>query len=134
MHASTTVGMTGVNKIDVKLPKIGGIEQSLTATVSHTRQADDDLVFNQQWDRCWFINTNTTDQGLGMFAGRAARGVGGSSAVKLTMRINPFQQRRRTIRYLLIVFFDDNNMVLCRRDSSHVGTKSYKYRVLINGH
>ncbi len=87
---STTVGMTGVSKVDAKLPKIGGVEQSRTATISHTRHSCDALVFNQQWDRCWFINTNTTDQGLGMFAGRAARGVGGSGAVKLTMRINPF--------------------------------------------
>ncbi len=89
-QSSTTVGFTGGYKVDAKIPKIGGVEQSFTGTTSHTIQSDDDLVFIQQWDRCWFINTNTVDQGLGMKDGRAARGVGGSNAVKLTMRITPW--------------------------------------------
>jgi len=68
-QSSTTIGFTGGYKVDAKIPKVGiGVEQSISGTTSHTRHSDDDLIFIQQWDRCWFINTNTTDQGLGMFA------------------------------------------------------------------
>jgi hypothetical protein len=89
-NSSTTVSLTGGYKVNAKLPLNIGVETSLSGTTSHTYHADDDMVFNQQWDRCWFINTNNSNQGLGTHNGLAARGVGGSNQVRLTTRITPW--------------------------------------------
>jgi hypothetical protein len=78
---STTIGLNGSVKGNVKLPEIGGVETTIGASVSHTFTNNYEVIYNQQFDRCWFISTNTSNQGLGVRNGRAVRGVGGADAV-----------------------------------------------------
>jgi hypothetical protein len=81
---SGTVGGT------VTIPKLGDVSYSVNPTVTYNTTSDDDVIINTQFDRCWFINSNTMDQGLGMRSGKAIRGVGGGKGVTFTMRINPY--------------------------------------------
>jgi hypothetical protein len=81
---SGTVGGT------VTIPKLGEVSYSVNPTVTYNTTSDDDVIINTQFDRCWFMNSNTIDQGLGMRSGKAVRGVGGGMGVTFTMRINPY--------------------------------------------
>lgn len=90
-HASnTSFSLTGTVSGEVKIPKGSGTQVSVSPSVTHNITADDEVIINTQWDRCWFISTNATDQGMGMRNGKAIRGVAGSDAVKFTMKITPY--------------------------------------------
>jgi hypothetical protein len=88
--SNTSTSLTGSVGGTVKLPKLGDVSYSVNPTVTHNTTSDDDVIMNTQFDRCWFITTNPTNQGFGMRNGKAIRGVGGGSAVKFTMRISPY--------------------------------------------
>jgi len=87
---STTFGLNGSAKVEIKIPEVGGVEQSVGANISHTMTADDDIIYNQQWDRCWFITTNPGNEGLGIQNSKCVRGVNGNRKLHFTMRITAF--------------------------------------------
>jgi hypothetical protein len=86
----TNITLTGSINVDAQIPKIGGVQFNFNPTVTHEIQSDDEVIFNQQYDRCWFITSNPTDQGLGLRNGRAVRGVGAGTGVYWTMKISPY--------------------------------------------
>lgn len=88
--SNTSTTLTGTVGGTVTLPKLGDVSYSVNPSVTHNTTADDDVIMNTQFDRCWFISSNSMDEGLGIRNGKAIRGVGGGSAVKFTMRISPY--------------------------------------------
>jgi hypothetical protein len=88
--SNLSTSFTGSVGGTVKLPKLGDVSYTVNPTVTHNTTSDDDVIMNTQFDRCWFINSNTTDQGLGIRNNKAIRGVGGGMGVTFTMRINPY--------------------------------------------
>lgn len=89
-NSSTTVSLGGSVKADVKIPQVGGVEQNISANVSHTITTADQIVYNQQLDRCYLITTNSSNLGLGTWQNLCVRGVGGSSAVYWTLQLIPW--------------------------------------------
>lgn len=88
--SNTSTSFSGTVGGTVKLPKLGEVSYSVNPSVTHNTTADDDIIMNTQFDRCWFISSNPINQGFGLRNSKAIRGVGGGSAVKFNMRISPF--------------------------------------------
>lgn len=88
--SNTSTTLTGSVGGTVAIPKFGDFNYNVSPSITHNTTADDDVVINTQFDRCWFITSNTQSQGFGLRNNKAIRGVGGPGAVLFNMRINEY--------------------------------------------